>query len=350
MKARDTPDKGGDTQRLLAIDSASGEVFERTVGELPQLLRAGDLVVLNDAATMPASLQARAHGAAIELRLAGPPEQGRWLAVLFGDGSWRVDTDARPAPPRLELGARIDLDGRVQAHVVAVDPTSTRLVWLAFDVPEAAVWSLLYRRGQPVQYSYLARALALSDVQTSYAGRPWSVEMPSAGRPLTIATLLSLRRRGIEVEMLTHAAGLSATGDPALDARLPLPERYDLPVSTVVAVAAARARGGRVVAVGTSVVRALEGSAAQHGGVLQAGSGLTDLRISPSFTRRIVDGVLSGVHEPGSSHHALLGAFADASLLEHAHAWALAHDLQVHEFGDSTLVLPGLAHRDRLAA
>lgn len=351
MNAGNAPRKGGDAQRLLAMDPDGDVLFERTVADLPTLLAVGDVVVLNDAATIPASLHVRtASGRVHELRLAGPPRAGRWSAVLFGEGDWRMDTDRRPTPDAVRAGARLALDDDSHVRVVAVSDLSPRLLTVHFERSEREVWPLLYRLGKPVQYAYVTEAVALRDVQTSYAGRPWAVEMPSAGRPLTWGLLLALERRGVTVTTLTHAAGLSATGDPQLDARLPLRERYEIPTATVAAIDRALDRGHRVLAVGTSVVRALEGNAADHDGLLVPGIGETDLRIGPSFAPRITAGVLSGVHEPGTSHSALLAAFASLELLARAHAHALATDLRIHEFGDSTLVLPGIAAKVALAA
>ncbi len=351
MNAGELPRKGGDAQRLLAMDPDGDVLFERTVADLPTMLLPGDVVVLNDAATIPASLRVRtASGRVHELRLAGPPRAGRWQAVLFGEGDWRMDTDRRPPPEAVRAGDRLALDDGSSVRIVAVSDLSARLLTVHFERSEVEVWPLLYRVGRPVQYAYVHDAVALPDVQTSYAGRPWAVEMPSAGRPLTWNLLLALRRRGVTVATLTHAAGLSATGDPVLDARLPLRERYELPVATVAAIDRCLDDGHRVLAVGTSVVRALEGNAADHGDVLVPGVGETDLLVGPAFVPRIVAGVLSGVHEPGTSHHALLSAFASRDLLARAHAHAVATDLRIHEFGDSTLVLPGIAEAARLAA
>src|SRR5258708_4890149 len=170
--------------------------------------------------------------------------------------------------------------------------------------------------------------------------RPWP-GTTSAGRPLSWQILLALRRRGVRWAALTHAAGLSATGDGAIDAALPLPERYDIPLATVAAVSETRRRGGRVVAVGTTVVRALEGAAAAHGGVLCAGAGVTALRIGPGHRPLIVDGVLSGTHDLPSSHAALLAAFTGPALLGRAVSRAEALAYTTHELGDAMLVLPG---------
>jgi S-adenosylmethionine:tRNA ribosyltransferase-isomerase len=325
--------------RLLVLDAEEGRWRDGRLLELPDLLRSGDVLVVNDAATLPASLPARtAAGQPLELRLAAV-EGDEWWAVAFGDGDWRQRTEDRPAPPVLAAGDGMAVGDTLRARVRAVSPRSPRLVRLRFDADAQALWSALYREGRPVQYSYLQAPLALWHVQTPYHSRPWAMEMPSAGHALTTGLLDAVRRRGAHVAWLTHAAGLSSTGDPALDAQLPLPERYEVPLSTVAAVRDARAAGGRVIAAGTTVVRALESAA--DGGALRAGRGIATLRLHAGSTRRVVDGILTGVHEPGTSHLELLRAFAPAALLE----GALRHAEEVgylgHEFGDAMLVLAG---------
>jgi S-adenosylmethionine:tRNA ribosyltransferase-isomerase len=156
--------------------------------------------------------------------------------------------------------------------------------------------------------------------------------MPSAGRPLTWDVLLGLRRAGIELATLTHAAGLSSTGDLALDRMLPWPERYEIPQRTIDAIDRARARGGRVIAVGTTVVRALESA---H----EAGAGTATLRLDAAYRPRVVDGLVSGLHVPGESHFELLSAFAPPERLGRAMALAAATALSAHELGDACLVL-----------
>jgi len=326
-------------ERLLHLDPHAGRFRDTTLTELPALLRSGDLLIVNDAATLPASLSAVAPGGArVELRLLGEMEDRRWRAVLFGEGDWHLRTEERPAPPILRTGDVLQLDG-LRATVLSVWYPSPRLLELRFDAEGAALWSALYRLGRPIQYAHLEAGLALSDVQTVYASRPWAAELPSAGRPLSWELLLGLKARGIALGAVTHAAGLSSTGDPALDRALPLPERYEIPVETVDAVGGARAAGGRVVAVGTSVVRALEGSVARQGGTLVAGRGTTDLVIAPGFVPRVVDGLLTGFHEPGSSHLGLLRAFVPPPLLDAAYTHAEAEGYRGHEFGDSNLIL-----------
>jgi S-adenosylmethionine:tRNA ribosyltransferase-isomerase len=360
--ARTYPEQRDDV-RLLVIDPAAPEgtgLRETRTPALPELLAPGDLLVVNDAATLPASLHGTDdEGRPLEVRLiaarggwraedgaAAPLRSSplRFAAVLFGAGDWHTRTEDRPPPPVLAEGARLQF-GALRATVGRQATLSPRLVELRFEGDNDALWAALYKEGRPVQYAHLAHDLPLWAVQTVYATRPWAFEMPSAGRPLSWEILLALRRRGVRWASLTHAAGLSATGDPAIDAALPLPEAFEIPPATARAVAETRARNGRVVAVGTTVVRALEGAAQQHGGQhnrsVRAGHGETDLRITPAFRPRVVDGILSGAHAAHESHFQLLAAFAGADLLAAAAAQAERAGFLTHELGDAMLVLPG---------
>lgn len=343
MKAHAKARRGNGEQPLLVVDPASSTTSIVAMADVPAMLRTGDVVVVNDAATMPASLAVHCRERALELRLAGPPREGVWSAVLFGEGDWRTDTDLRPAPPVLTTGETLRLDDGTVVRVVSVSHVSPRLLGVVIADDEAHGWDAVFRCGRVVQYAYMADDVALAEVQTRYASRPWAAEMPSAGRPISLEMIGALRRAGVAVHALTHAAGLSATGDPVLDARLPLPERYELPAATVAAIEHAHAHGGRVIAVGTSVVRALEDNAARHNGALRAGEWIATIVLGPATQPVVVDGVLSGVHEPGTSHHALLTAFAPDVLLRRANDVATARGLTIHEFGDSSIVLRGAA-------
>lgn len=332
------PREPRDAVRLLVLDPQQGAVDGR-FADLPSLLAPGDLLVVNDAATLPASLMGKTDaGESIEVRLVHSHASGGWRAVLLGAGSWRMRTEDRPPPPVLGPRRRLRF-ADLTATVDHVAHPSGRLLDLRFEVVGAPWWDALYRIGRPVQYSHLRRELQLWSVQTVYASRPWAVEMPSAGRPLTGAVLSRLRDRGVQVATLTHAAGLSAIGHRELDAQLPLPERYDLPPQTVAAIHRTRAAGGRVIAVGTTVVRALEGAHREGAGELRAGASTTDLVIGPGFVPQVVDGLISGIHDPSESHFRLLGAFAPRSLLDEGLALATRRGYESHEFGDSCLVL-----------
>lgn len=326
--------------RYVRVDARAHAVVLRRGTALAGEFRRGDLLVVNDAATMPASLAARTEsGEDLELRLAGPGDGGGWWAIAFGQGSWRMRTEDRPPPPPLAPGTRLVFEGGLGARVTAVAPDTPRLVAVTFDRQDEALWAALYRAGRPVQYSHLAGEVELWDVQTRFAGRPWAVEPPSAGFALDMALLLELGRRGVAVARVTHAAGLSSTGDATLDRRLPLSERFEVPAATVAAVARAHRRGGRVIAIGTTVARALEGNAALHGGRLRAACGMTDHRLGPGVPRHVVDGLWSGLHAPGTSHFALAESFAARPLLERALAAAEAAGYVGEEFGDGMLLL-----------
>jgi S-adenosylmethionine:tRNA ribosyltransferase-isomerase len=257
---------------------------------------------------------------------------------VFGSGDFRTPTEKRGNAPSLSAGERLELDGSLVAEVLRVDPEEPRLVDVRFPVSGAELFSALYRAGRPVQYAYVARELELWDFQNRFAARPWAVEMPSAGQVLDWEILLALRARGVSLAHVTHAAGISSTGSPSLDRRFPLSERYEIGERAAAAIRAAKERKGRVVAVGTTVVRALEASYAIRGR-LAADAGEARLLIGPGFRPRVVDGVLSGMHERGTSHFALLEAFADGALLASALEAAERAGYMEHEFGDATLVL-----------
>jgi S-adenosylmethionine:tRNA ribosyltransferase-isomerase len=175
------------------------------------------------------------------------------------------------------------------------------------------------------------------DVWTGIAAQPAAVEPPSAGFALDWRTLSTWRQRGVGFATLTHAAGISSTGDSALDARLPFDEPYRIPARTVALIAETKATGGRVIAIGTTVVRALESAAARDGNV-RAGEGIAVGRIEADTALRVVDAVLTGVHQAGESHFELLRAFADDALLAQISAAFIAGDFRAHEFGDSLLL------------
>lgn len=352
--------------RVLVVDAVTGAQEIRPASSLPELLEPGDLVVVNDAATLPASLPARApSGESIELRLVGgvEPEGSavHFTAALLGAGDYRTRTEDRPPPAAVGVGDMLAVGDELVARVLAISSLADRLLHIELQLRDAraersAVWAAIYRAGKPVQYAHVPVPLALWDVQNVWAARPWAVEMPSAGRALDARALAALRARGVGLASVTHAAGLSATGDPDIDARLPLPERFEVPEATARAIVRAKARGGRVLAVGTSVVRALESAARASGdGPLRGASGTTDLLLGPGTRRALVDGVLTGVHESDTTHYSLLGAFAGSEVLASALETAERDDLLGHEFGDAWLVWGSpatdiVAQRERTAS
>jgi S-adenosylmethionine:tRNA ribosyltransferase-isomerase len=325
--------------RMLMLDSNRRSFTDSAIAELPAVLRPGDLIVVNDAATLPASLPATApSGSPVELRLVRRLDGSDWRAVLMGEGDWRIPTELRDPPESLNAGSVLRIAEGFEAEVIAVASESSRLVTVRFSRKGPEMWNAIYAFGRPIQYSYVQRDLAIWSVQTIYGSRPWAAEMPSAGYPLTWRILLELKRRGIGIACLTHAAGLSAAGDDDLDRRLPLSESFEIPRKTVDDIETTRSYDGRVIAIGTTVVRALEGCAATHQGRLAAGEGETSLIIDRTFHRRVVDGILTGIHDPAQSHFHLLRAFADETMLRRAWRHAAEAGYLCHEFGDLCLI------------
>jgi len=321
--------------RLLVIDR-HGAITHAPRSTLADFLEPGDLVVANDAGTLPASLHGvhLASGAPIEVRLAGRAsfahEDLRFAAIVFGAGDWRTRTEDRPLPPPFAHGDRLALGPLIASvHGTLGHP---RLVALKFEGPADRVWAGIAQHGRPIQYAYLDRPLALWDVWTPIAALPVAFEPPSAGFALDWKILRTMRERGAEFATITLAAGISSTGDPALDARLPFDEPYRIPAATAAAILRTRTSGGRVVAVGTTVVRALEHS----GG--RSGDGVADQRIGPDTRLSIVDAILSGTHGPEESHYQMLRAFHDDGVLTRAEAALDASSYRTHEFGDSVLI------------
>jgi S-adenosylmethionine:tRNA ribosyltransferase-isomerase len=327
--------------RLLFV-SRSGALEHRPRRDFVQLLRPGDLVVANDAATLPASLTG-VHipsGRSIEVRLAGrrcldPTQVDRFCAVVFGAGDFRIRTEDRPAPPALNPGDTLTL-GELRATVER-QLDHPRLVSLYFHGSPHEIWAGFARHGKPVQYAHIPQPLALYDTWSAIAANPAAFEPPSAGFVLSWATVAELAARGIGFATLTHAAGLSSTGDPRLDSRLPFDEPYNIPEVTAEAISRARSRGDRIVAIGTTVVRALEDAAWANGNIV-AGPGLARLKLGPETRLRVVHAILSGTHENGSSHHELLRAFVPRPLLLQIDEQLERCGYRTHEFGDSVLI------------
>jgi S-adenosylmethionine:tRNA ribosyltransferase-isomerase len=325
--------------KLLAAE-ADGAIQHLPRAALASLFRPGDLVVANDAATLPASLTGvhRPSGEPIEVRLAAwvdfrDPQ--RFVAIAFGAGDHRMRTEDRPPPPPLSAGDRLEFGPL--AAMVECGLDHPRLVRIRYDGDRASVLHGLARHGRPIQYAHVPEPLALWDVWTKIAADPVAFEPPSAGFALDWRTLARWRERGVAFATLSHAAGLSSTGDAALDRRLPLDEFYRIPAECASVIEAAKSKSGRVIAIGTSVVRALE-SAANADGMVRVGDGRASGRIARGARLSVVDAILTGVHQPGESHYELLRAFAGDGLLDRVRAAADERGYSAHEFGDSLLI------------
>ena len=327
--------------KLLVVDSQRNLIHvPRTA--FVEFLRPNDLVIANDAATLPASLSGihEPTGKNIEVRLAGrrsldPLDVKTFRSIVFGEGDFHLRTEDRPLPPALQPGDTLVL-GPLRATVEEM-LGHPRLVSLLFDGAPDQIWAGLASHGKPIQYSHLQTSLEMWDVWTRMASTPVAFEPPSASFILDWHLLGDIREHRAGFATITHAAGISSTGDEDLDQLLPFDEPFHIPVATGNAVELTRRRGGRVIAVGTTVVRALE-AAATDDGHLRSGDGVAKGKIGPTTRLRVVDAILSGTHEPGTSHYELLRAFLEDATLERATSELITHNYKTHEFGDSVLI------------
>lgn len=333
--------------RLLYVDAAGG-LHHALRAELVNLLRRGDVVVANDAATLPASLRGvhSRTGSEIEVRLAGraAADEITYLAIVFGAGDHHMRTEDRALPPALLEGDELQLGPLLVGVEALLD--HPRLARLRFKSTLAEFWRGLAAHGRAIQYAHVRDELELWDVWTAIAGPPVAYEAPSAGFVLDWRTIQAMQRKGVTFATLTHAAGISSTGDATLDARLPFDEPYFIPAVTAVAINAARLDRRRIIAIGTTVVRALEHAGAT--GVVAAGAGVADQRIGAGDHARIVEAIISGTHEVGTSHYELLRAFMSDAVLAGADSALQANAYRTHEFGDFVFIEKASRRRNTL--
>ncbi|MGH3520186.1 MAG: S-adenosylmethionine:tRNA ribosyltransferase-isomerase [Haloechinothrix sp.] len=307
-------------------------IEHRRFHDLPEHLQSGDVVVVNTSATLPAAIRAaRADGRPAPVHVSTRLDEGDWVVEIRRTDAGGPDLDVSP-------GEVLTLPGSARLRLIWPYPDADALfsrLWRASVTPEIDPMTYLARHGRPIGYSYLAGSYPLSDYQTVYGTQPGSAEMASAGRAFTAELLVRLMARGIAVAPVVLHAGVSS---PELH-EPPSPERFAVPASTARQVNSARAAGGRVVAVGTTVVRALE-SATAPDDTLQSAHGWTDLVLGRHRPARIVTGLVTGLHEPEASHLLLLEAVAGADLVGAAYAEAVRVGYLWHEFGDSMLLLP----------
>jgi S-adenosylmethionine:tRNA ribosyltransferase-isomerase len=331
-----------DGVRLLV--ATTDGLVHATFGDLPRFLREGDLLVVNTSGTLAGAADgSRADGTPVTVHFSTPLDDGTWVVELRDTAFGRV-RDASPGEiVRLPAGASLTLLDRYP------DPAADRL-WRA-SVPVPDVPAYLAGHGRPIRYSYVPQAWPVESYQTVFAREAGSAEMPSAGRPFTAELVTRLVTAGIIVAPVTLHAGVAS-----LEAgEQPLPERFSVPEPTAQLVNLTRAAGRRVVAVGTTVTRALE-SAVEDGepseglaepgdGLVRAAGGWTDLVLGAERPARVVGGIITGWHDPEASHLALLAAVAGPALVRAAYAEAEQAGYLGHEFGDSCLMLPPLTSR-----
>jgi S-adenosylmethionine:tRNA ribosyltransferase-isomerase len=317
-----------DGVRLLV--ARPGGVEHARFSALGTFLAPGDLLVVNTSGTLAAAVDGTRHdGRAVTVHFAAALDDGSWVVeVRPARGAAGPVPDARP-------GDVITLPDDVRVTLAGSHPAGQLRLWQAGIGVEGGVAAYLERHGRPIRYAYVPVQYPLADYQTVFAREPGSAEMPSAGRPFTAELVTDLVTRGVGIAPITLHTGVSSqdAGEP------PQPERYAVPAATARAVNLTRAGGGRVVAVGTTVTRALE-SAADSRGVVRGRAGWTGLVLGEDRPARAVSGLITGWHAPGASHLHLLAAVAGASLVDCAYEEAVRARYLWHEFGDSCLLLP----------
>lgn len=319
------PDRDG--VRLL-VASPEGITHAR-FSQLAGFLAPGDLVAVNTSATLAAAVDGNRAGTPVEVHFSAQLDDGAWVVeVRPGGPSTGPVTDLRP-------GEVITLDDGASLVVGQPQPAGQSRLWEARPRIDGGVLAFLARHGRPIRYAYVPRQWPLPEYQTVFAREPGSAEMPSAGRPFTGQLVTELVTRGVTLAPVVLHTGVSSQepGEP------PQPERFRVPEATARLVNVTRQAHGRVVAVGTTVTRALE-SAADPDGTVHARHGVTGLVLGPSRPARVVTGLVTGWHAPGASHLALLAAVAGDALVGRAYAEAVRSGYQWHEFGDSCLLLP----------
>lgn len=320
-----------DGVRLLV--ARPGGLVHAQFRDLPEYLEPGDLVVVNVSATLPAAVDGSRAGEPVVIHVAAGGPGGRWTVELRRPDATGPVRNGRPGEVvELPGGARLRLERPADGSTAAAGP---RRLWRATVTGADAHLDYLRRHGRPISYAHTHGQWPLEAYQTVFAREPGSAEMPSAGRPFSERTVVDLVAAGIAVAPVVLHTGVSSqeAGEP------PQPEWFAVPAATARAVNDTRRAGSRVVAVGTTVTRALESAADRHGRV-RARSGWTDLVIGPDRPAVVVGGLVTGWHEPGSSHLDLLRAVARHDLVDEAYAEAGRAAYRWHEFGDSCLLLP----------
>jgi S-adenosylmethionine:tRNA ribosyltransferase-isomerase len=339
LEATAPPEERGlrrDGVRLLVAHRRDGRIEHRHFTDLPAVLVPGDVLVVNRSATLPAALAATTgDGRPAQLHLSSRLPAGLWVVELRHPGvpastPW---LDAAPGTLlHLPHGAGAEL--LVPAGGAWTPGRPVRLWVAALDLPEGPL-AYLARHGRPIRYGYVDHDRPIGAYQTVFADEPGSAEMPSAARPFSAELVTRLVGRGVAFAPFVLHAGVSSpeAHEP------PMAEWYRVPRESAASVNAARRSGHRVIAVGTTAVRALE-TVADDRGHVHAGEGWTELVVTPDRSMRAVDGLITGWHEPEASHLAMLEAVAGHDLLEASYRAALEEGYLWHEFGDSHLILP----------
>lgn len=336
LSAKEPAERRGiarDQVRLMALNRETYQVEHTCFNKLGEFLRPKDLLVFNTSRTLPAALDGcELKGPCMEIRLAQHLPDDSWLVLLLCQ-------QGEPFTCGLRAGMQINCGQGLVATVEERDQSIPRLWKMRFSKSGTELIDLLYRLGRPIRYEYVSAPWDLDYYQTVYAKEPGSAEMPSAGRAFTWRLLFDLKRCGIETAHIVLHTGLSSYMDDELDAQhLASEEEYFVSETAAKKINHTHQQSGRVIAVGTTVVRALESIADLEGNVC-AGHGYTRLHITSEHVLKTVDGLLTGLHEPEASHLDLLTAFLPAQTIRSAYEEAVSQGYLWHEFGDLNLIL-----------
>jgi S-adenosylmethionine:tRNA ribosyltransferase-isomerase len=316
----------------MVIDRNNDRVEHSNFNHISKFLRPSDLLVFNTSRTLPAAIDgcAIAMGRCMELRLAQHLQDDSWLTLPL--------CHQRPTCP-MQVGAQVDFGYGLTAIIENRDTHIPQLWKVRFSKSGSELMDVLYRLGRPIRYEYVSAPWDLDYYQTVYAKEPGSAEMPSAGRAFTWKLLFDLKRYGVETAHIVLHTSLSSYMDDAVDAQhLASEEEYFISETAASKINQTHQQGGRVLAVGTTVVRALE-SVADANGKVQPQHGYTRLHISADHKLKTIDGLLTGLHEPEASHLDLLTAFLPAEKIKSAYEDAVRRGYLWHEFGDLNLIL-----------
>jgi S-adenosylmethionine:tRNA ribosyltransferase-isomerase len=312
---------GRDRVRMMVLDRLTENSFHNQFNEIGRFLEKGDLLILNSSRTIPAGLKGKWNRQEVEVRLTRNISSFEWEALIVN--------------PHIGIGETIYFTSTLHA-LVSQKGAEEPLIRLQFNKKNVELMDEIYKIGEPIRYEYINNEWPLEAYQTVFAAQPGSVEMPSAGRAFSWKLLHKLKDQGVKIGYIQLHAGLSYYGNDKWPNPTAHPEAYDIPLETAQMLEDTKKGGGRVIAVGTTVVRALETAAREP----FARQGISNLYIKKGFQLKMVDGLLTGFHEPEASHLDLLTAFIEENLLISAYEEAIHKEYLWHEFGDMNLILP----------
>ncbi|QDP41837.1 S-adenosylmethionine:tRNA ribosyltransferase-isomerase [Radiobacillus deserti] len=313
-----------DQVSLMVTDSPSGQCEHTQFPLLINFLKKGDLLVFNNSRTIPALMIGNIGENRAEVRLSHRVNDSQWRALVLTE--------------EIELGDTIIFSKNLLA-VVSEGCENTPLYTLSFSQSGSSLVDVFYQIGKPIHYEYIKKDIPLDAYQTVYGTVPGSVELASAGRPFTWAMLQQLKDAGINIAFLQLHTGLSYFENNLWPNPVQQPELFHVPERTARLVHETKKRGGRIIAVGTTVVRALESAGKNR--TIKALNGSTNLYIHQAYNLKVIDGLLTGFHEPEASHLDMLSAFLHPDILKSTYEEALSKQYLWHEFGDINLILAG---------